>query len=102
MTETEQSDFVDTVEAVAIKHADTLATMSAKEQLRFVRHVMKTSKLVFAIWYDADTRHCYCIKGKNTPEGPRVRFTAIVVRSVADDLGLEAEWGDGIASYSAH
>jgi len=92
------SEFADAVEKIAAQTADVLATMPERDRHRYVRQVMKRSKLVFAIWHTDEDRYVWCVKGLNTPEGTMVRAAAFFVRSEADAIGMRRDWGDGAIS----
>jgi hypothetical protein len=91
--------WVNETEAFAFANARALEGMSPSQQRKYVRRVMKSAEVVYAIWHEGDDRHVLCIKGSNIPEGTTVPTTAIFVRSAADALGMQREWGDGNAGH---
>jgi hypothetical protein len=94
------TEFADALERVAAKNAEVLESMQAKDRPTYVRSLMKRSKVVFAIWYTRDERHCYCIKGRRTPAG-KVQATAFIVGCAADAEGMKRAWGDQASTPSS-
>jgi hypothetical protein len=102
-TQTMQSDteFVDALEEVAEQHGAELERLPHREWGKYVRNVIRRNKVVFAIWYTKeDERHCYCIKGMETPEGARVAMTAFLVGDAEDAEQMKLYWGDGPSNTS--
>jgi hypothetical protein len=95
------TEFVEGLEQIAERHAAALESLTPKDRKSYVRDAMKGSKVVFAIWYAGNERHCYCIKGMATPEGAKVATTAFIVGSAADAEGMKVNWGDGPSKPSS-
>jgi hypothetical protein len=96
------TEFADALEEVAERHDAELEKLPPSEWGKYVRKVMQRNKVVFAIWYtNDDERHCYCIKGMDTPEGARVEMTAFVVGDAEDAEQMKLYWGDGPSNISA-
>jgi hypothetical protein len=90
-------EFTDALEQIGLQNAGVLKKLPVKKRRAFVRKSMQRSKIVYAIWYVDDERHCYCIKGINQPEGYQ-KVTAFIVGSVVDAEGMQRDWGDGLSS----
>jgi hypothetical protein len=96
------TEFADALEEVAEQHDAELEKLPRSEWGKYVRSVMKRNKVVFAIWYTKDDeRHCYCIKGMDTPEWARVAMTAFLVGDAGDAEKMKLYWGDGPSNTSA-
>jgi hypothetical protein len=96
------TEFVDALEEVAEGHDAELEKLPANAWGKYVRKVMQQKKVVFAIWYtNDDERHCYCIKGMDTPEGARVEMSAFLVGDAEDAEQMKIYWGDGPSNTSA-
>ena len=96
------TEFADALEEVAEQHDAELERLPPSEWGRYVRKVMNLNRVVFAIWYtNDDVRHCYCIKGMDTPEGAKVEMTAFLVGDAEDAEQMKLCWGDGPSNLSA-
>ena len=92
-------DLTTAVDALARENADRLATMTERQQHRYVRRSISDHDVVFVIWEEGENLHYYQIKGRGRLG--RLKTTAFAVKGRADSIGMAEEWGGG-APHLAH
>ena len=98
-TITNDDDLTSAVDALAHENADRLATMTERQQHKYVRRSIRDHEVVFVIWEEGENLHYYQIKGRGRLG--RLSTTAFAVRGRADAIGMAEEMGDG-APHLAH
>jgi hypothetical protein len=94
-----EDDLTAAVDALAHENADRLATMTERQQHRYVRRSIRVHEVVFVIWEEDENQHHYQIKERGRLG--RLSSTAFFVRGRADAIGMAEEMGDG-APHLAH